>query len=170
MTNLEDKMQKMDFVDICTRERANTKWRFYKHTNLTTFASLIKDVPMGCKDTILAEPLLKNHNANCLTFDKNMLPPYNDKLCLFRALALHLHGSKKLENETWKIFHIFLNNSEERDLSKFQGVHMTDIPKVEDLLKLNIFHYDFDFVDGELIGELCQRSNQRYEKSVKLLR
>ena len=47
---------------------------------------------------------------------------------------------------------------------------MNDIPKAEDLLQLNIILYDFDFVDGELIGELCRRSIQKYEKSVKLLR
>ena len=47
---------------------------------------------------------------------------------------------------------------------------MTDIPKVEDLLQLNIFLYDIDFVDGELIGELARRSIQKFEKSVKLLR
>ena len=29
MTNLKDRMQKMDFVDICTRERAKTKWKCY---------------------------------------------------------------------------------------------------------------------------------------------
>ena len=32
MINLEKRMQKMDIVDICTRERANTKWKFYKLT------------------------------------------------------------------------------------------------------------------------------------------
>ena len=37
-------------------------------------------------------------------------------------------------------------------------------------MKLNIFLYDFDFVDGELIGELCRRSILKYENSVKLLR
>ena len=47
---------------------------------------------------------------------------------------------------------------------------MTDIPKVEEMLHLKIFLYDIDFVDGELIGELCRRSIQKYEKSVKLLR
>ena len=46
---------------------------------------------------------------------------------------------------------------------------MTDIPKVEDLMQLNIFFYDIDFVYGELIGELCRRGIQMYEKSVKLL-
>ena len=57
MTNQKNRMQKMDIVHICTRERANTKWKFYKLTKLTTFASLLKDVPMGCKDTVLPEPL-----------------------------------------------------------------------------------------------------------------
>ena len=47
---------------------------------------------------------------------------------------------------------------------------MTDNPKVEKLLQLNIFHYDIDFVDGELIGEPARRSIQKFEKSVKLLR
>ena len=33
-----------------------------------------------------------------------------------------------------------------------------------------MFLYDIDFVDGELIGELCRRSIQKYEKSVEFLR
>ena len=81
-----------------------------------------------------------------------------------------MHGNEKLEEETSKIFNVFLNNSEERDPSKFQGVHMTDIPKVEEMLQLNIFLYDIDFVDGELIGELARRSIQKFENTVKLVR
>ena len=170
IVNVKEKIQKMVIIDLCTRERANTKWKFYKLTNVTIFAALLKDIPMGCKDTVLPEPLLKNHNVNCLTFEKNTRQPYNDNLCLFRALALHLFGNEKLEEETSKIFNLFINNSEESDVSKFQGVQLNDIPKVEDLLQFIIFLYDIDFVDGELIGDLCRRSIQKYEKSVKLLR
>ena len=47
---------------------------------------------------------------------------------------------------------------------------MTDNPEVEELLQLNIFLYDIDFVGGELIGELARRSIQKFEKSVELLR
>ena len=167
---LKEKLQKKDIVDLCTRERANTKWKFYKLTNLTVFVALLKEVPMGCKDFVLPEPLLKNQNVNCLTYEQNTKKPYKDNLCLFRALALHLHGIERLENETSKIFKLFLNNCGEADPSKFQGVHMTDIPKVEDMLQLNIFLYDIDFVNGELIGELARRSIQKFEKSVKLVR
>ena len=38
------------------------------------------------------------------------------------------------------------------------------------MLQLNISLYYIDFVDGELIGELAQKSIQKSEKSVKLLR
>ena len=143
---------------VCTRERTNTKWKFYKLTNLTIFASSLKDVPMGHKDTVLLESLLRNCNVNCFTFERNTRQPYNDQLCLFRALALHLRGNEKLEEETSKIFNIFHNNSEEGYASNFQGVHWNDNQKAEDLLQLNIFFYDIDFVDGELIGELCRKS------------
>ena len=153
MTNLKDRMKKVDIVDFCTRERVNTKWKIYKPTILTVFASLLKNVHMGCKNTILTEPLFKNHTVNCLTFEKNTRQPYNDNLCLFRALALHLLGNEKPEKETSNFFNFFLINSEERGVSNFQGVHLNDNLKVEDLLQLNIFLYDIDFVDGEPIGE-----------------
>ena len=78
----------------------NTKWRFYKLTNLTVFAALLKDVPMGCKDAVLAELLLRNGTINCLTYEENTRQPYNDKLCLSRALALNLQGKQRLEEET----------------------------------------------------------------------
>ena len=139
IVNLKEKLQKMDIIDLCTRERANTKWKFYKLTNVTVFAALLKDIPMGCKDTVLPEPLLRNCNVNCLTFERILRQPYNDNLRLFRVVALHLFGNERLEEETSKIFNLFLNNCGEGDPSKFQGVHMTDIPKVEDLMQLNIF-------------------------------
>ena len=164
MTNLEDRMQKMHIVDICTRERAFTKLKVYKLTKLTNFTSLLKDVPTGFKDTVLPKTLLKNNIVNFLTFERNTRQPYNDVLCLFKALTLNFHGNVKLEEATSRKFNLFLNNSEEGDVSNFQGVHLTDIPKVEDLLQLNIFVYDIDFVDGELIGEPCRRNIQTYKK------
>ena len=47
---------------------------------------------------------------------------------------------------------------------------MTDIPNKEGMFQLNVFLYDIDFVDGELIGEIARRSIQKFGKSVKLLR
>ena len=62
----------MDIVDICTRERANAKRKFYKLTILTVFAALLNDIPMGCKDSIQPELLLKDQNVDSLFFEKNI--------------------------------------------------------------------------------------------------
>ena len=53
---------------------------------------------------------------------------------------------------------------------QFQGVHMNDVPTVEDLLALNILLYDIDNVDGNIVGEIARRSLQNYENTVRLLR
>ena len=170
MAKLKEILKKTDVIESCTKERINTKWRFFELTNLTLFAALLRDIPMGCKDAILPESLLRNRSINCLTFEKKTRKPYNDNLCLFRALALHLHGNERLEEETSKLFNLFFVNSTNPDPSKFQGVCMDDIPSVEDIVSINIFIYDIDFIDGAMVGELARRSIKKYEKNVQLLR
>ena len=39
-------ISKTDVIESCTNERSNTKWRFFKLTNLTKFAILLRDIPM----------------------------------------------------------------------------------------------------------------------------
>ena len=170
LAKLKDFLNQTDVLESCSRERTNTKWRFYKLTNLTVFAALLKDVPMGCKTAVLPESLLKNHTINCLTFEESTRKPYNDNLCLFRALALHLHGTQRLEEKTSKLFNLFINKVDGLTADQFQGVHMNDIPIVEDLLTLNILLYDVDIVDGNIVGELGRRSVHKYENTVRLLR
>ena len=128
MSNLKEILKKTDVIESCTKERSNTKWRCFKLTNLTIINALLRDVPMGCRDAVLPESLLKNHTVNCLTFGKITGKPYNDNLCLFRTIALHLFGSERLEEETSKLFNLFLINSTNPDTSKFQGVCRDDIP------------------------------------------
>ena len=125
---------------------------------------------MGFKDAVLLESLLKNRTVNCLTFEKNTRKPYNDHLCLFRAVALHLFGNERSEEETSKFFKFFLINSTNPDISRFQGVCMDDIPSVEDIVGIIIFIYDIDLIECAKVGELAQRSIKKYEKNVQLIR
>ena len=170
LTKLKNIVNQTDVIESCTRERMNTKWKFFKLTNLTVFAALLKDIPMGCRDAVLPDPLLKNHTVNCLTFEQNTRQPYNDNLCLFRALALHLHGNEKLEEETCKLFNLYLEKKGGIEPATFQGVSVEDIPLVEDLIQVNIFLYDIDIVDGSLVGELARRSVQKHCNTARLLR
>ena len=148
MAKLKEILKKTDVIQSFTKERSNTKWRFFKLTNLTIFAATLRDIPMGCKDAVLPKSLLKKHTVSCLTYEQNNKKPYKDHLCLFRAFALHLHGNERLEEETSKLFNLLLHNSKNPDPSKFQGVCLDDIPSVENIVGINIFIYDIDFIDG----------------------
>ena len=170
LAKLGDFLNKTDVIESCSRQRMNTKWRFYKLTNLTVFAALLKAVPMVCKDAVLSEPLLKNCTFNCLRFEENTRQRYNDNLCLFRALALHLHGNRRLEEETSKIFNSIINKMDGLSPNQFTGIHMENIAIVEDLLTINILLYYIDIVDGNIIAELTRRSVQKYDNTVRLLR
>ena len=169
MAKLKKILKKIDVIESCTKERSNTKRRFFKLTNLTIFAALLRDIPMSCKDALLPESLLKNHTVNCLTYEQNTKKPYKNNLCFFRALALHLHGKERLQEEISKLFNLFLVNSTNPDPSKFQGVCMTDIPSVEDRVDINIFICEIDFNDDAMVGELARRSIKKYEKNVQLI-
>ena len=54
--------------------------------------------------------------------------------------------------------------------NQFKGVHMNDIPIVEDLLTFSNLLYGIDIADGNNIGELARRSVQKYDNTVRLLR
>ena len=109
MVNLKVFLNKTAVIESCSQKRTNTKWSFFKLTYLTVSAALLKDVPMGCKNPVLPEPLLRNGTINCLTYEENTRQPYNNNLCLFRALALQLHGTQRLEEETSKLSNLFIN-------------------------------------------------------------
>ena len=170
LAKLKSFLNKTDVIESCSRKGKNTKRRFYKLTNLTVFAALLTDVPMWCKDAVLPEPLLRSGTINCLTFEENTRQTSNNNLCLFRAFALHLRGNQWLEEETSKIFISYLNKMDGLSPNQFKGVHMNDIPIVEDLLTLYFLPYDIDIVDGNILGELARGRVQKYDNTVRLLR
>ena len=169
MTNIQNKVNKQDIIEVCTQERHRTKWRFKLITNVTIFAALLKNVPMGCRDSVIPEPLLRTNHVKFLVSDQNTKQPYNDNLCLFRALAVHLHGTNSLGTSTSKIFNDFLEKSG-CDPKQFCGVSMDNRPIVEDVVGKSIFIYDIDIENGDFVGELARRSSGKYKKTLKLLR
>ena len=165
LLNLQNEIEKIDLIETCTKERQNSKWRFTVITNVTVFVALLTNIPMGCTDSPLPEPLLRNPEVNCLVSNGH-IEPYNDNLCLFRAIAIHLFGSVDVEPNATKIFHSFVTASG-CDPESFTGVSFDQIPIIEELIKQNIFIYDFDIEDGEIIGELVRRSVERYDENIE---
>ena len=50
-TRLKKLLSNTDFTESCTRDPANTKWKFLKLRSIKIFAALLKEFHMGCKDT-----------------------------------------------------------------------------------------------------------------------
>ena len=166
MVNLIEKLQKMETVDHCTRETANTKWRFDKPSNVTDFAALLEDIPMGCKDTVLHETLSKYHNVNCLiSREIRDNPTMTTSVCFEHFFYIWM------ETISWKSrlekFSILVAFNARKVIP--QNFKLFDIPKVEEMLQLSIFPLEIDSVDGELFGEFACQSIQKFDKSVKLL-
>ena len=69
MAKLKKILKKTDVIESCTKERSNTKRRFFRLTKLTIFAALLRDIPMSCKDSVLSESLLRNPSIYCLTYE-----------------------------------------------------------------------------------------------------
>ena len=156
LAKLKEFLNKTDVIESCSREKMNTRWRIYMLTNLTVFACNRRDVPTGCKNAVLPELLLVNHTINCLKFEENARQLYTENMCLFRATALHMHGNQRLEEETSKIFSLFINKMDGPSPVHFEGFHMNDIRTAEDLLTLNFLLYELDIVDGNIVGELAR--------------
>ena len=79
-------------------------------------------------------------------------------MCLFRALALHLQGTQRVKEGTSNLFNLIINKMDGLSPNQTQGVHISDIPTVEDLLTLNILLYEIDIVNENIVGELAKRS------------
>ena len=71
-----------------------------RNAKLNCVCCLLKNLPMGCKDTVIIGPPLQNCTINCHKCEENTRQPYNDNLALFRALPLHLKENQRLEDKT----------------------------------------------------------------------
>ena len=95
MAKLKRDTNILDVIELCIRERINTSRRFFKLTISTLFAVLLKNMPIGCTDKLLLQPVLKNRDFSCLTVERKKSEPCKSNFCLFGALALYLHGNQK---------------------------------------------------------------------------
>ena len=89
---------------------------------------------------------------------ENTRKPYSDNLCLFRALALHLHGKERLGEETSKMFSVFIEKTSGTDPANFRSVCLEDIAAVEDFVQAEISLYDLDIAVESMIVELARSS------------
>ena len=130
------------------------------------FAAMLKNIPLGSPDSVLGEPLLRHAQVSCLLSNKDS-ELYNDRLCLFRALA-YLNGHNDLNSNTVRHLKEFITKSG-YDPKSFHGVTVKELPVVEEIEQRSNFIHDFDVQEGNYVGELARRIIGTFGKTVILL-
>ena len=159
LLELQKTVDEVNIVELSTRDRNSTKWKFLFATN----------EPVGCKDDLLPHHLVKRADVNCLTYKVNK-ERYNDNFCLLRAVCMHKTGTERLKKETSKLLKALLDINWNLSVENFRGIALEDIHVVEDLAKVNILVYDIEVSENGIVGELAQRSLQRFNSTATLLR
>ena len=106
-------------------------------------------------DAILPEPLIESPSVKCFAFEQSTRKQKKDSLCLFKALALQLQTSGRLEEKTCKIFGVIMETSSGTDTGNIQIDFREENSVLENILPVKIFLYENDIVDNEVIAEFA---------------
>ena len=172
LASLKSQLDGVNFIESVTSQHPDTKWKFYRLTNVSIIATLIHGVPMGCSGIILPDYLTTNPHITTLTQDANR-HPINDNFCIFRALALHKSAgtvlSAEVEHETRRMAEVCIARMN-KNIANFAGVEDRDVEIVEFEAEVNIKIFDISQEEGQLVGTIARRSAGLYPDSVPLLR
>ena len=126
-------------------------------TNVTFFVNKILQHPIGCVDVVLPDYVKRNKAIVGFVKDHNRKSTYNDNLCLFRCLALHLG------REVTALYAEYTNTP----VHAFVGVTLADLHKVEATFDVNVCVYKLVPTGNEKTkAEIVRRSLCSYAQTM----
>ena len=131
ITNRDDfdrflaRIQESDILQWAVAQRPNSDWVCEHVTNATFFLNRIVDHPIGCVGINLPDYVKNNKAIFGLEKDCYRKTTYNDNLCLFRCLALHLG------REAAALYAEYTDTP----VRHFAGVTLDELDKVETTFK-----------------------------------
>ena len=165
ITNRDDfdrflaRIQESDILQWAVAQRPNSDWVCEHVTNATFFLNRIVDHPIGCVGINLPDYVKNNKAIFGLEKDCYRKTTYNDNLCLFRCLALHLG------REAAALYAEYTDTP----VRQFAGVTLDELDKVETTFKTNVFVYKLvEIADGKTTAELVRRSMGHYTETMYL--
>ena len=165
ITNRDDfdrflaRIQESDILQWAVAQRPNSDWVCEHVTNATFFLNRIVDHPIGCVGINLPDYVKNNKAIFGLEKDCYSKTTYNDNLCLFRCLALHLG------REAAALYAEYTDTP----VRHFAGVTLDELDKVETTFKTNVFVYKLvEIADGKTTAELVRRSMGHYTETMYL--
>ena len=151
-----ERIREPDILQWAVAQRPNSDWVCEHVTNATFFLNRIVQHPIGCVGVTLPDYVKNNKAIVGLTKDEHGVT-YNDNLCLFRCLALHLgrEAAALYAEYTDTLVH------------DFAGVTLDDLHKVESKFETNVVVYQLVEIDnGKTMAELVRRSPAQYQETM----
>ena len=153
-----ERIREPDILQWAVAQRPNSDWVCEHVTNATFFLNRIVQHPIGCVGVTLPDYVKNNKAIVGLTKDEHGAI-YNDNLCLFRCLALHLG------REAAALYAEYTDTS----VHDFAGVTLDDLHKVESKFETNVVVYQLVEIDnGKTMAELVRRSPAQYQETMYL--
>ena len=163
VTNLQtfntflERIEETDVLQWAIAQRPNSDWVVELVTNVTFFINRIVHHPIGCVGIDLPDYVKNNKAIVGLVKDHYRTRTYNDNLCLFRCLALHL----KREVDALYVEYT------DTPVYEFVGVTLDDLLKVESKFETNVTVYQLvQIANGETVAELVRRSPAQYPETM----
>ena len=99
--------------------------------------------------------------------DSKTHKPFDDNLCMFRAVAYHLHGVVDFKEKSVELFKKFIGVTKQSE-NNF-GVDTNQIHYLEKIIENNIQLYSVFYDENELLGELTRQSESKFSKTINLI-
>ena len=165
ITNRDDfdrflaRIQESDIMQWAVAQRPNSDWICEMVTNATFFLNRIVDHPIGCVGINLPDYVKNNKAIVGLEKDRYRKTTYNDNLCLFRCLALHLG------REAAALYAEYTDTP----VHDFAGVTLDDLSKIEATFDVNVCVYKLVPTGNEKTkAEIVRRSLCSYAQTMYL--
>ena len=146
-----ERIHQPDILQWAVAQRPNSDWVCEHVTNATFFLNRIVDYPIGCVGVTLPDYVKNNKAIVGLAKDEHGAI-YNDNLCLFRCLGLHLGRDVTTLYEEYT----------DQPVWKFEGVVIDELLKVESVFEVNIVVYDL----REESAQLVRRSLGKHDNTM----
>ena len=153
------RIQESDILQWAIAQRPNSDWVCEHVTNATFFLNRIVQHPIGCVDVVLPDYVKRNKAIVGLVKDNNRKSTFNDNICLFRCLALHLG------REAAALYAEYTDTP----VRHFAGVTLDELDKVETTFDVNVCVYKLVPTGNEKTkAEIVRRSLCSYAQTIYL--
>ena len=134
--SLVDLLKNQDFPQHVHLQRPNTKNRVVHITNVL-YTTHNHGHLIGSDEIRHSSYILKKKSIISLVKTPRG-KPYNDHLCMFRALAVQREGTKVVEENVKQLFSLWKTNETS---NTFKGVKIVDVPVFEEIYNINVNIY-----------------------------